>query len=70
MADASTGGPARGTGGTNLVLVLLVVVVLALVAWLVMGRGGDEADVEVNVPSVEAPEVDPPDVEVKSGDDK
>lgn len=67
MTDADTGRPARGPGGTNLILVLLVLVVLALVVWLVMrGGGGDEADVNVNVPSVETP-----DVEVKqSGDGK
>lgn len=66
MTDADAGGTGRGAGGTNLILVLLVVVVLALVAWLVMRGGGDEADVEVNVPSADAP-----DVEVKaSGDGK
>ena len=53
--------PARGGGGTNLILGLLVLVVLALVIWLVMNRdqGGS---VDVNVPSVEAPDVN---VEVK-----
>lgn len=60
MADANT--PGRGAGGTNLLLVLLVVVVLGLVVWLVTNRG-DDADVEINVPTVATP--DAPDVEVK-----
>lgn len=58
MADVDARGPGRGPGSTNLILMLLVVVVLALVVWLVMNRGGDDADVEVNVPSVETPNVE------------
>jgi hypothetical protein len=54
------GGPIRGSGGTNMILILLVVVALGLVVWLVMNRG-DNADIEVNVPEVETP-----DVEIKS----
>lgn len=65
MADANVHPPGRGAGGTNLVLVLLVVVVLGLVVWLVLNRGND-ADVEINVPNVEAPAT--PDVDVKSSD--
>lgn len=61
MSDAEVRGPGRGGGGTNLLLILLVVVVLGLVAWLVMNRG-EGADVEVNLPEVEAP--DAPDVQV------
>jgi hypothetical protein len=56
------GTPAgRGTGGSTMILGLLVLAVLALVIWLVMRGGGDDADINVNVPQVEAP-----DVEVKS----
>lgn len=67
MADANADPPGRGAGGTNLVLVLLVVVVLGLVVWLVLNRG-DDADVQINAPTVEVP--DAPDVEIKSGDSK
>ena len=49
-------GPGRGAGGTNLILVLLVAVVLGLVVWVLMSRGGDEGGVDVNVPSVEVPD--------------
>jgi hypothetical protein len=62
MADADVRPPGRGAGGTNLILVLLVVVVLGLVVWLVMNRG-ESADIEVDLPDVEAP--DAPNVEVK-----
>lgn len=67
MADANADPPGRGAAGTNLVLVLLVVVVLALVVWLVLDRGDDD-DVKINVPNVEAPAT--PDVKVKSSDSK
>jgi hypothetical protein len=67
MADANADPPGRGAVGTNLVLVLLVAVVLGLVVWLVLSRG-DDADVEINAPAVEAPAT--PDVEVKSSDGK
>jgi hypothetical protein len=60
MTDADARGPGRGSGGTNMILILLVAVVLGLVVWLVMNRG-DNADIEVNVPEVETP-----DVEIKS----
>ena len=63
MADVNTRGTRRGSGGSTLILGLLVLAVLALVLWLVMRGGGDDADVEVNVPQVEAPDVD---VNVKS----
>jgi hypothetical protein len=49
--------PAARPGGSNLLLMLVVVAVLALVVWLVMNRGGDDANVDVNVPNVEAPDV-------------
>jgi hypothetical protein len=62
MSDAEMRGPGRGSNGTNLLLVLLVVVVLGLVAWLVMNRD-ESADVDVNLPEVEAP--DAPDVQVE-----
>ncbi|HST59642.1 MAG TPA: hypothetical protein VLK84_13150 [Longimicrobium sp.] len=54
------GPPARGSGGTNLLLMGLVVIVLGLVAWFVMnrGNGGGDVDVDVNVPSVETPDVE------------
>jgi hypothetical protein len=67
MAAVNTRGPGRANSGSTMLLGLLLLVVLVLVVWLVM-RGGDEADVEVNVPQVEAPEA--PDVEVKSDDGK
>lgn len=54
--------PGRGMGGTNLILMLLVAVVLGLVIWMVMNRGSGDGGVEVNLPSVEAPDVN---VEVK-----
>ncbi|HYW11232.1 MAG TPA: hypothetical protein VE871_04725 [Longimicrobium sp.] len=55
----AAGPPARGSGGTNLLLMGLVVVVLGLVVWFVMNRGEGGG---VDVPSVEAPDVN---VEVK-----
>jgi hypothetical protein len=64
MADVNTRGTRTGGGGTTLMLGLLLVVVLVLVGWLVMRGGGDDTDVEVNVPQVETP--DAPDVEVKT----
>ena len=66
MADVNGDTPGRGAGGTNLVLILLVIVVLALVVWLVMNRG-DDADIEVNAPQVETPDVE---VKSSSGDGK
>lgn len=68
MADVNTRGPGRANSGSTMLLGLLLLVVLVLVVWLVMRGGGEEADVEVNVPQVEAPEA--PDVEVKSDDGK
>lgn len=67
MADVNTRGTGRANSGTTLLLTLLVIVVLVLVVWIVMRGGGDDADVEVNVPQVEAPEA--VDVEVKSSGD-
>lgn len=70
MADVNVNN--RGTGGgggSTMMLGLLVVVVLALVIWLVARGGGDDADVEVNLPKVETTEIDVPEnvnVEVKS----
>lgn len=59
MADVNTRGTRTGGGGgTTLMLGLLLVVVLVLVGWLVMRGGGDDTDVEVNVPQVEAPDVE------------
>ena len=63
MADVNTRGTRSASGGTTMILALLLLVVLALVVWLVM-RGGEDTGVEVNVPSVETP-----DVEVKSSGD-
>ena len=40
-----------GTGGTNFLLMLLVVVALGAMVWLVMHRGSDPADIELNVPA-------------------
>jgi hypothetical protein len=64
MADVNTRGTRTGSGGTTLILGLLLVVVLVLVGWLLMRGAGDDPDVEVNVPKVETPES--PDVEVKN----
>ena len=66
MADVNTreGARARANSGSTMLLGLLLLVVVALVVWLVLRGGGDDADVEVNVPQVEAP-----DVEVKSSGD-
>lgn len=58
MADVDAPPPGRGSGGSNLLLVLLVVVVLGLVIWLVMNRRGGDAEVDVNVPEVETPNVE------------
>lgn len=58
MADVNTRGRTRATSGSTLMLGLLLLVVLALVVWLVMRGGGDDADVEVNVPRVETPDVE------------
>jgi hypothetical protein len=57
MADADVRAPGRGSGGTNLILILLVVVVLGLVTWLVLNRG-EASDIEVNTPTVETPDVE------------
>ena len=57
MADADVRAPGRGSGGTNLILILLVVVVLGLVTWLVLNRG-EASDIEVNTPGVETPDVE------------
>ena len=40
-----------GTGGTNFLLMLLVVAALGAMVWLVMHRGSDPADIELNVPA-------------------
>ena len=61
MADVNTRGTGRANSSSTMLLGLLLLVVLVLVVWLVMRGGGDDTDVEVNVPQVEAP-----DVEVKS----
>ncbi|MBW3571163.1 MAG: hypothetical protein KY467_08655 [Gemmatimonadetes bacterium] len=66
MTDVNTRGPQRAGGGSTMLLGLLLLVVLVLVVWLVMRGGGQEADVDVNVPQVEAPDVN---VEVKSSGD-
>jgi hypothetical protein len=58
MADVDAPPPGRGSGGSNLLLVLLVVVVLGLVIWLVMSRRGGDAEVDVNVPTVETTNVE------------
>ena len=63
MADVNTHEKAPRTSSSTMLLGLLLVVVLALVVWIVM-RGGDDADVDVNVPNIETP-----DVEVKSSGD-
>lgn len=63
MADVNTREKGPRTGGSTMMLGLLLLVVLVLVVWLVMRGGGDEADVDINVPQVEAP-----DVEIKTGD--
>ncbi len=65
MADVNTPPPGRGAGGTNLLLVLLVMVVLGLVVWLVMNRG-EPSDIEVKV---DAPSVATPNVEIKGSGD-
>lgn len=67
MADVNTRGTGRANSGSTMLLGLLLLVVLVLVVWLVMRGGGEEADVEVNVPQVEAPEN--VDVEIKSSGD-
>jgi hypothetical protein len=64
MADVNTREKAPRTSGSTMMLGLLLLVVLALVVWLVMR--GDDADVDVDVPQVEAPNVD---VNVKSSGD-
>lgn len=56
MADVNTRATARGNGGSTIMLGLLLIVVIAAVVWLVMRGSGQEADVDVNVPAVEAPE--------------
>ena len=50
--------PSRGSGGTNLILMLIVAVVLGLVVWLVMNRGSGDSSVDVDVPSIETPDVE------------
>ena len=58
----------RGSGG--LILAIVLVVALLLVAWVLFGRGDAEApDVNVEVPSADAPTVEVPekvDVNVKT----
>lgn len=66
MADVNTRETGRGTTGSTMLLGLLLLVVLALVVWLVMRGGGEDADVDVNV---NVPSVETPDVEVKSSGD-
>ena len=63
MADVNTREKGPRTSSSTMMLGLLLLVVLALVVWIVM-RGGDDANVDVNVPQVETP-----DVEVKSSGD-
>lgn len=58
MADVNTRGTGRGTSGSTMMLGLLLLVVLVLVVWLVMRGGGEDANVEVNVPQVETPNVE------------
>lgn len=65
MADVNTREKGSRTSSSTMMLGLLLLVVLVLVVWLVMRGGGEEADVDINVPQVEAP-----DVEIKSGDGK
>ncbi|HUF49511.1 MAG TPA: hypothetical protein VMN60_01675 [Longimicrobiales bacterium] len=53
-APAPTG---RGGGGTNWVVGLLIVVVLAIVLWFAFGRRGGEvnrieADIDINLPAL------------------
>ena len=52
------GGEGRGSGG--LIAAILLLAVLAVVAFLVFGRGlgGDETDINVNVAAPELPDVD------------
>ncbi|HEX2211706.1 MAG TPA: hypothetical protein VHG93_28725 [Longimicrobium sp.] len=57
MADVNTRGSGPSNSSSTMLLGLLVVVVLVLVIWIVT-RGGEEADVEVNVPQVETPDVE------------
>jgi hypothetical protein len=64
MADVNTRDKAPRTSSSTMLLGLLLLVVLALVVWLVMRGGGEDANVDVNVPSIETP-----DVEVKSSGD-
>jgi hypothetical protein len=66
MADVNTREKAPRTSSSTMLLGLLLLVVLALVVWLVMRGGDDDADIDVNVPQVEAPSVD---VNVKSSGD-
>lgn len=40
-----------GTGGINFFLMLLVLAALGTMVWLVMHRGSDPADIELNVPA-------------------
>ena len=40
-----------GTGGINFLLMLLVVAAFGAMVWLVMHRGSDPADIELNVPA-------------------
>lgn len=73
MADVNVDNRgAGGGGGSTMILGLLVVVVLAVVIWLVTRGGGEDAEVDVNVPKVETTEINVPenvDVEVKSSGD-
>ncbi|HEX5869001.1 MAG TPA: hypothetical protein VFY65_01225 [Longimicrobium sp.] len=65
MADVNTREKGSRTGGSTMLLGLLLLAVLVLVVWIVM-RGGEDTDVDINVPNVESP-----DVEIKgSGDGK
>lgn len=58
MADVNTRGSGPSNSSSTMLLGLLVVVVLVLVIWIVTRGGGEEADVEVNVPQVETPDVE------------
>lgn len=65
MADVNTREKGPRTSSSTMMLGLLLLVVLGLVVWLVMRGGGEDADVDINVPQVESP-----DVEIKTGDGK
>ena len=60
----------RRSGGSGLVVGIIVLVLLAVVLFLLLGDGlggGDEGDVNVNVeaPEVNLPDIDVPDVNIE-----